>query len=73
MHEFAIGAVPLDTFLVLLSLLLAWMFMKRSIQTLRQSAGIRAWVFALTDYFCTMISSSLSIDRNHVHCVIVHK
>ncbi|GMF18751.1 unnamed protein product [Phytophthora lilii] len=51
MQDLNLGAVAVDSFFVLSSFLLTWLFMKKSIRMLNQGAGLRKWVFALADYF----------------------
>ncbi|CAI5719473.1 unnamed protein product [Peronospora destructor] len=51
MSDLDMGAVAVDTFFVLSSFLLTWIFMKKSNRMLNQGAGIRTWIFALADYF----------------------
>ncbi|KAF4131885.1 hypothetical protein GN958_ATG18918 [Phytophthora infestans] len=51
MQDLNLGAVAVDSFFVLSSFLLTWLFMKKSIRMLDQGAGLRKWIFALADYF----------------------
>ncbi|KAL4139684.1 hypothetical protein KRP22_003338 [Phytophthora ramorum] len=51
MQDLNLGAVAVDSFFVLSSFLLTWLFMKKSIRMMNQGAGVRKWAFALTDYF----------------------
>ncbi|KAL8010728.1 putative acyltransferase 3 [Plasmopara halstedii] len=51
MQDLNLGAVAVDSFFVLSSFLLTWLFMKKSICLLNQKAGIRKWAFLLADYF----------------------
>ncbi|KAG3114928.1 hypothetical protein PI124_g2530 [Phytophthora idaei] len=46
-----LGAVAVDTFFVLSSFLLTWLFMKKSMKLLAQQAGAQTWAIALLDYF----------------------
>ncbi|KAG7400213.1 hypothetical protein PHYBOEH_006551 [Phytophthora boehmeriae] len=54
-HEYLqrinLGAVAVDSFFVLSSFLLTWLFMKKSMKLLAQGASLRSWGFALADYF----------------------
>ena len=52
MRSLYTGPIGVDMFFVLSSFLLTWIFMKKSSRMLNQGAGIRTWIFALTDYFC---------------------
>uniref|UniRef100_A0AAV1UZR7 Acyltransferase 3 domain-containing protein n=1 Tax=Peronospora matthiolae TaxID=2874970 RepID=A0AAV1UZR7_9STRA len=45
------GAIAVDSFFVLSSFLLTWLFLKKSIQLRDQGAGARKWLFTLVDYF----------------------
>ncbi|KAG3108317.1 hypothetical protein PI124_g12572 [Phytophthora idaei] len=51
MQDLNLGAVAVDSFFVLSSFLLTWLFIKKSIRMLNQGAGLRKWAFTLADYF----------------------
>ncbi|KAG6592439.1 Acyltransferase family [Phytophthora cinnamomi] len=51
MQDLNLGAVAVDSFFVLSSFLLTWLFTKKSIRMVNQDAGVRKWFFALCDYF----------------------
>ncbi|KAE8882721.1 hypothetical protein PF003_g33117 [Phytophthora fragariae] len=46
-----LGAVGVDSFFVLSSFLLTWLFTKKTIRMMNQGAGVGKWFFALGDYF----------------------
>ncbi|TDH72750.1 hypothetical protein CCR75_007772 [Bremia lactucae] len=47
-----VGAVAVDSFFVLSSFLLTWLFMKKSLRLVHERAGLRKWLYVLADYFC---------------------
>ncbi|GMF44794.1 unnamed protein product [Phytophthora fragariaefolia] len=51
MADIDLGAIAVDSFFVLSSFLLTWLFMKKSIKLLAQRASTRTWMFTLADYF----------------------
>ncbi|CEG48260.1 acyltransferase family [Plasmopara halstedii] len=54
-HEYIqginIGATAVDTFFVLSSFLLTWLFINKSVRLLNEGAGLLKWGYMLIDYF----------------------
>ncbi|CAI5732085.1 unnamed protein product [Hyaloperonospora brassicae] len=50
MQDLNLGAIAVDSFFVLSSFLLTWLFMRKSIRLLDARAGARTWLFAVADY-----------------------